>query len=78
MFKLGEVQNLQIDRFTTVGVYLMEHEDLEGRSEESVLLPNKEVREDMEVGDVLRVFLYKDFMDRLTATIRRPKIKLNE
>lgn len=78
MFKLGEVQNLQIDRFTTVGVYLMEHEDLEGRSDASVLLPNKEVREDMEVGDVLRVFLYKDFMDRLTATIKRPKIKLGE
>ena len=78
MFKLGEVQNLQIDRFTTVGVYLMAHEDQEDRSDESVLLPNKEVREDMEVGDVLRVFLYKDFMDRLTATIRRPKIKLGE
>lgn len=78
MFKLGEVQNLQIDRFTSVGVYLMEHEDKEDRNEESVLLPNKEVREDMEVGDVLRVFLYKDFMDRLTATIRRPKIKMGE
>jgi hypothetical protein len=78
MLKLGEVQNLQIDRFTTVGVYLMEHEDKEDRSDESVLLPNKEVSEDMAVGDVLRVFLYKDFMDRLTATLRRPKIKLNE
>ncbi|MDM8533144.1 S1-like domain-containing RNA-binding protein [Clostridiaceae bacterium HSG29] len=78
MFKLGEMQELQIDRFTSVGVYLMEHEDVENASEESVLLPNKEVKETMEVGDTVKVFLYKDFMDRLTATTKYPKIKLGE
>jgi predicted RNA-binding protein (virulence factor B family) len=78
MFKLGEIQELQIDRFTSVGVYLMEHEDEENISDESVLLPNKEVKESMKVGDVVKVFLYKDFMDRLTATMRGPRIKLGE
>jgi predicted RNA-binding protein (virulence factor B family) len=77
MFKLGEVQSLQIDRFTSVGVYLMENED-ESSSEESVLLPNKEVAESMKIGDIVSVFLYKDFMDRLTATTRSPRIKLGE
>jgi len=78
MFKLGEIQELQIDRFTSVGVYLMEHEDAENVNEESVLLPNKEVKDAMKVGDTVKVFLYKDFMDRLTATTKYPKIKLGE
>lgn len=78
MFKLGEIQELQIDRFTSVGVYLMEHEEEENISDESVLLPNKEVKDSMKVGDVVKVFLYKDFMDRLTATMRGPRIKLGE
>lgn len=74
MLELGKVQNLKIDRFTSVGVYLVDDQG----GEESVLLPNKEVTDEMEVGDIIRVFLYKDFMDRLTATLRRPKIKLGE
>lgn len=78
MLELGKVQNLQIDRFTSVGAYLMEHEDKEDASDESVLLPNKELIDTMEIGDTIRVFLYKDFMDRLTATLRKPKIKLGE
>lgn len=75
MLELGKLQNLEIGREAETGVYLIDPSD---DLEEEVLLPNKEVVDTMEVGDSLRVFLYQDFKDRLTATLRRPTIKLNE
>ncbi len=30
------------------------------------------------MGDMVEVFIYRDFQDRLTATIRRPKVVLGE
>ncbi len=41
-------------------------------------MPKKEVPEDLKVGDMVEVFIYRDFQDRLTATIRRPKVVLGE
>lgn len=53
------------------GVYL-------GNAEERVLLPKKQVPEDIEIGDPIEVFLYKDSDDRLIATTNEPKLKLDE
>ncbi|MGM0379490.1 MAG: CvfB family protein [Bacillota bacterium] len=75
MLELGKLQNLEIGREAETGMYLIDPSD---DSQEEVLLPNKEVVDTMEIGDTLRVFLYQDFKDRLTATLRRPTIKLNE
>lgn len=71
MLRLGEYQELAIVKQVNFGVYLAEKE-----GEERVLLPKKEVPVDNLVGDVLRVFLYKDSKDRLIATRREPKLTL--
>jgi predicted RNA-binding protein (virulence factor B family) len=69
---LGQYNELEILRFTSVGAYLG---DTEGND---VLLPNKYLYDELEVGDVGRVFLYKDSEDRLVATTETPKIILEQ
>lgn len=75
MLELGKVQNLEVDRESEFGLYLVNPDD---EGDASVLLPNKEVRDSMEIGDTIRVFLYNDFLDRLTATVKRPTIELEQ
>ena len=53
MMKLGEIQNLKIDKKVEFGVYLTD-------GEEKVLLPKKQVPENTSIGDELSVFVYKD------------------
>jgi predicted RNA-binding protein (virulence factor B family) len=69
---LGQYNELEILRFTSVGAYLG---DAEGND---VLLPNKYLYDDLEVGDIGKVFLYKDSEDRLVATTETPKIILDQ
>jgi hypothetical protein len=73
MLNLGTVQTLTILKQTDFGVYLY---DPSGSEEERVLLPKKEVPEDVEIGDDLPVFLYKDSSDRLIATTAEPKLTI--
>ena len=54
---------------TDFGVYL-------GTEDDKVLLPKKQVPEDIEIGDALTVFVYRDSSDRLIATTNTPKIEL--
>lgn len=72
MLFLGKYNDLTIERSTSVGLYLSEPEGAE------VLLPNKYVTEEMEVGEVIRVFVYKDSEDRPVATTQTPKLMRNE
>ena len=69
--KIGEVNELTIDRFTSVGAYLV---DAEGND---VLFPNKYIEDDYVEDDVIKVFVYRDSEDRVVATSEIPKIKLN-
>lgn len=71
MFKLGKKQVLTVVKKVDFGVYL-------GTVEERVLLPKKQVPEDIDLGDPVEVFLYKDSDDRLIATTNEPKIQLGE
>lgn len=75
MLNLGTVQTLTILKRTDFGVYLY---DPSGPKEERVLLPKKEVPTDVELGDDLPVFLYKDSDDRLIATIEEPKLTIGK
>ncbi len=68
--KTGELNTLQILRFTSVGAYLGDE------NENDVLLPNKYLTEDMELGGDVEVFLYRDSEDRLVATTETPSVKL--
>lgn len=76
MIELGRMQKLEVKRDTSVGAFLNVEDSKE--SDEDVLLPKKEVPEGTEVGDILEVFIYRDFKERLIATIRRPKVVLGE
>lgn len=72
MFKIGDYNDLKVDRITSVGLYLT---DGEGND---VLLPNKYIQPQFKVGSSVRVFLYKDYEQRWIATTLKPWIKINE
>jgi len=76
MIELGRMQKLEVKRHTSVGVFL--NVENSKKNDKDVLLPKKEVPEGTKVGDVLEVFIYRDFQDRLIATTRRPKVVLGE
>lgn len=71
MIKMGDYNDLQVIEKVDFGVYL-------GIPEEKVLLPKKRVPEGTEVGDILRVFVYRDSSDRIIATTLTPKAKVGE
>ncbi len=71
MLYLGEINSLTVLRKTDNGFYLVDVESNE------VLLPNKYVTDEMEIGNILDVFLYKDSEDILIATTLLPKLMLN-
>ena len=68
---LGKKRTLMVVKKLDFGVYL-------GTNEERVLLPIKQAPKDIEIGDPIEVFLYKDSSDRLIATTNTPKITLDE
>ncbi|MGL5436308.1 MAG: CvfB family protein [Lachnospiraceae bacterium] len=74
MIELGQVQTLVVQRTKEFGVYLGEGTD----TEHSVLLPKKQVPEDVKTGDEMAVFIYKDSEDRLIATTATPKLQIGE
>lgn len=71
MIQLGKKQPLMVVNKTDFGVYL-------GNSTEKVLLPAKFVEKDIEEGDSIEVFVYRDSEDRLIATRLEPKLTLGE
>jgi uncharacterized protein len=74
MIILGKYNRLRAVRQTDNGVYLTDRE-----ATREVLLPNKFIpAEGLEEGQVLRVFIFKDSEDRITATTTEPRIMLNQ
>lgn len=74
MIKLGEIQSLEIKRFTSVGAYLNE-KDSEG---EDVLLPKSQIPEGANEGDEIEVMIYRDSKDRIIATTNRSKLTVGQ
>jgi len=70
MLQIGVYHTLKIDRETKVGLFLVNATD-------DVLLPNKYVPNDFELGDDLTVFVYLDHEERPVATTLKPLITLN-
>lgn len=75
MIELGKVQNLKVIRRTNFGLYLNSKDDNVG---DDILLPIKQAPKDIEIGDEIEVFVYRDSEDRLVATTNRPKIVVGE
>ena len=63
--KIGRYNNLVIESRSDYGLYLSSDED-------RILLPNKYVPDNFNIGDSLKVFVYTDSEDRLVATTLKP------
>ena len=72
MLHLGKFNTLEIERESPHGLYLTDEIGNE------VLLPNKFVTEEMEFGEDIEVFLYKDSEGRNVATTEQPKLQVGE
>ncbi len=71
MIELGKINNLEVLREVSFGLYL-------GKDEDEVLLPIKYEKEEFELGDWIDVFVYLDNEGRTISTTLNPKIKLNQ
>lgn len=77
MIEIGKYNTLTILRDTKVGLFLGNPEkDPEGIHD--ILLPNKYVPNEFEIGEELIVFVYLDHEERPVATTLEPYILLNE
>ena len=76
MIVLGKRQILYVVKKVDFGVYLAEKSAVGMEEpEEKVLLPKKQVPENILMGDELEVFIYRDSMDRLIATVQEVLIE---
>ena len=74
MFELGTYHTLNVARQTDHGYIL---QDTSGRGDDEVLLPSQLASRDLGKGENVRVFIYKDGEERVTATMQKPKVTLN-
>lgn len=73
MIKLGEVQELRINKITLAGAYLVDESE-----DGDVLLPRKELPQDARVGDIIKVTVYDDPKSRRIATTKMPKAQVGD
>ena len=71
MINIGQYNKLKILRETSVGLFLGSNDG------EDILLPNKYVPENFDIGDEMEVFCYLDHDERPVATTLKPYITLN-
>ncbi len=64
--KIGEYNELRINRTVDFGAYLIDDDTHE------VLLPKRYLTSEMKVGDTIRVFVYNDSENRPVATTEQP------
>ena len=72
MLKLGDYNTLRIVKSVDFGLYL------DGGEEGEILLPQRYVTKDMQIGDELQVFIYLDQEERPVATTEHPIAKVGE
>ena len=72
MIKLGEWNKLRVQRKSNEAYFLTEDYDKE------VILFNRDVEKELEMGAEVEVFVYSDAERSFIATFKVPKIKLNE
>lgn len=66
MIKAGIYNKLKVDRKVSIGVYLVDEEN------NDVLLPERYVPENIQIGEDIEVFIYHDSENRLIATTDKP------
>jgi predicted RNA-binding protein (virulence factor B family) len=68
--QIGDYNDLIVERILDFGAYL-------SSADGDVLIPRKYLPADVEPGDMLRVFVYRDSEDRIIATTLKPKVLVN-
>jgi predicted RNA-binding protein (virulence factor B family) len=74
MFNLGTYQTLNVAKSTDFGYFL---QNTSTKSDDEVLLPTKLADRELQKGENVRVFIYKDGEERITATMQEPDITLH-
>ncbi len=72
LMEIGKINKLKIVRETDLGCYLADDTNKE------VLLQNSKAKEDLNIGDDLDVFVYKQSEDQIVATRKKPYILFEE
>lgn len=75
MIDLGRIQSLEVIRKTQIGVYL---NSKDADDNEDILLPQNQVPQEIEIGDIIEAFVYRDSEDRIISTLKKPKLILGE
>lgn len=75
MIELGKIQKLEVIRKTQIGVYLNSRND---KGRDDILLPQNQVPKEIDIGDEIEVFVYKDSEDRTISTVKKPKLTIGE
>ncbi|SET62923.1 CvfB family protein [[Clostridium] polysaccharolyticum] len=75
MLQIGKIQTLEIAKETKFGLYLI---DPDGNAKECVLLPKGETTPEMQVGETVSVYIYRDSEDRVIATTKFPPMELGD
>lgn len=69
---IGRYNTLKVKRSVDFGVFL---DDGEGGD---ILMPQKYVADNVQIGDMVDVFVYSDSEDRLVATTEKPRAQVGE
>ena len=72
MAEIGKLNNLIALKKVEFGVYF------DGEQLGEILLPSKYVPEDLEIDDVIEVFIYRDSEDRIITTTEKPFAMVGE
>ncbi|MCK5810270.1 MAG: GntR family transcriptional regulator [Cocleimonas sp.] len=72
MLRIGQKNVLRIVKRLPQGIYL------DGGKQGEILLPNRYLTDDLNVDDVIEVFIYLDSEDRLVATTETPYAMVDE
>ncbi len=76
MYDIGRFNEMNVVRKADFGVYLGAET---GSTSDDILLPNGSVMGEIpEIGDTVRVFIYRDSEDRIIATMKEPLITVGE
>ena len=75
MIQIGKWNTLKVIRSKDSGIYLGEEDSA---TADTVLLPRKQVPDNIKAGATMEVFIYRDSQDRLIATTNEPYITMGE
>lgn len=76
MINIGDFNILKIVRKADFGYYL---DAGTGKTSDDILLPNKSaLNRDLNIGEEVEAFIYRDSKDRLIATLKKPLAKVGD